>query len=91
MTARIVVRRVLLSTDQQLGVEQLSVITSADLIDRAGVQIDKDRSWHVFARSSFGEYGIELTTVVKSLCIRIGTAVLLETVLEEVAADRWLG
>ena len=85
MTTRIVVGRVLLAADQQLGVEELSVITGADLINRAGIQIDEDRTGHVFARTGLGEDGIELTAVVERLCVRVGTAILLEAVLEEVA------
>jgi hypothetical protein len=87
VTTRIVVGGVLLATDQQLGVEQLSVVTGTDLIDRAGVQVDKDRSGNVFAGAGLGEDGIELTAVVERLGIGIGTAVLLEAVLEEVPAD----
>jgi hypothetical protein len=87
VTTRIVVGRVLLAADQQLRVEQLSVITSADLIDGTGVQVDEDRSGDVFARTGFGEDGIELAAVVESLGIRVGTAILLEAVLEEVAVE----
>jgi hypothetical protein len=87
VTTRVVVGRVLLATDQQLRVEELSVVTSADLIDRAGVQVDEDGSGDVFARAGLREDGVELAAVVEGLGIRVGTAILLETVLEEVAAD----
>ena len=85
MTTRIVVGRILLAADQQLGVEELSVITSADLINWAGVQIDEDGTGDVFARTGFGEDGIKLAAVVEGLRVRVRTAILLETVLEEVA------
>lgn len=87
VTTGVVVGRVLLTANQQLGVEELSVITGADLIDRAGVQVDEDGSGHVFARAGLSEDGIELAAVVESLGIRIGTTILLEAVLEEVAVD----
>jgi hypothetical protein len=67
--------------------EELPVVASADLIDRAGVQVDEDGSGDVFARTGLREDGIELAAVVESLGIRVGTAILLETVLEEVAVD----
>lgn len=90
VTTGIVVGGVLLATDQQLRVEQLSVVTSTDLIDRAGVQVDKDRSGHVFAGAGLGEDGIELTAIMQRLGIGIGTAVLLEAVLEEVPVDLFM-
>lgn len=65
--------------------KQLSVITSSDLIDRTGVQINKDGTRNVFAVASFGEDSIELARVVESLGIRVGTSILLETVFEEIA------
>lgn len=84
MTTGIVVGSILLAADQQLGVEELSVVTGADLIDRAGVQIDEDGPRDVFAGTGLGEDGIELAAVVEGFGIRIGTAILLETMLEEV-------
>ena len=90
MTTSIVVGCILLAADQQLGVEQLSVVTGADLIDRAGVQVDEDGSGDVFAGTGLREDGIELAAVVKSFGIRVGTAILLEAVLEEVPAGREL-
>lgn len=87
MTTSIVVGCILLAADQQLGVEQLSVVTGADLIDRAGVQVDEDGSGDVFAGTGLREDGIELAAVMEGLGIRIGAAILLETVLEEVAAE----
>lgn len=84
MTTGVVVGSIFLAADQQLGVEELSVVTGADLIDRAGVQVDKDGSGDIFAGTGLGEDRIELAAVVEGLGIRIGTAILLKTVLEEV-------
>lgn len=87
MTTSIVIRRVFLSRDQQLRVKQLSVITSSDLINGGGVEIDEDRTRDVFAATSFREDGIELAAIMKSLRIRVGTSILLEAVLEKVAGE----
>jgi len=63
----------------------LSVITSSNLINRTGVQINEDGTRNIFAVASFGEDSIELARVVEGFGIRIGTSILLETVLEEIA------
>jgi len=67
-------------------VKELSVITSADLIDWGRVQINEDGTWNVFAAACFGEDSIELAGVVECLCGWIWTTILLETVLKEVPA-----
>ena len=59
MTTGVVVGGVLLAGDQLLGVEELTVGTSADLIDDGGLQIDEDGAWDVLAGASFGEKGVE--------------------------------
>jgi hypothetical protein len=86
VAARVVVGRILLAADQQLRVEKLSVVAGADLIDRAGVQVDEDGAGDIFARARLGEDGVELAAVVEGLRVRVGTAILPEAVLEEVAA-----
>jgi len=59
MTAGKVVSSVLLSGDELLGVEQLSVGTSADLIDDGGLEIEEDATGNVLAGTSLGEEGVE--------------------------------
>ena len=66
--------------------EQLAVVTSANLVDGRGVEIDEDRARDIFAAASLSEYGIELAGVVECLGVRVGTTILLETVLEQVPA-----
>lgn len=85
MPSCIVVGRILLSADQQLGVEKLAVITSADLIDRRGVKVDEDGTRDIFAAASLGEDGIELARVVERLRVGIRTTVLLQAMFEEVS------
>jgi hypothetical protein len=84
VTTSIVVGSILLTTDQKLRVEELSVVTSANLIDWGRVQVDEDGTRNVFAAASLCEDGIELARVVERLCGGIWTTILLETVLKEV-------
>jgi len=60
----IVVGSILLAGDQLLRVEQLTVGTSADLINYSGLQINKDSPGDMFASSSLSEESVE--TVVSS-------------------------
>ena len=84
MTSSIVVGCVLLAADQQLGVEQLAVITSADLVNGGGVKVDEDGSRDIFATASLREDSIELARVVESLRVGIRPTVFLQAVFEEV-------
>ena len=84
MSARIVIGGILLSTDQQLGVEQLAVITRANLVDGRGVKINEDGARDIFSASSFSENSVELARVVEGFRVRVRTSVFLETMLEEV-------
>jgi hypothetical protein len=75
-----VVGSVFLAADQQLGVEQLAVGTSADLINEDGAR-------DVFAIASLREEGLERATLVELLRIGVRTAVSLEAVLKEVPEE----
>ncbi len=88
VSSGVVIRSILLSADQQLRMEQLPVISCADLVDRAGIKINEDGSRDIFSTSSLSEHGVELAGVVKSLRVGIGATILLETVLEEIAEPR---
>jgi len=85
MTTGIIVRSILLTANQQFRVEKLSVITSANLVDWGGVEIDEDRAWDVFSGSSLCEDGIQLAAIVKVLRIRVRATIFRKTVLEKVA------
>lgn len=87
VTSSIVVGSILLTTDQQLWVEELTIVTSSDFIDGGRVQIDKNGTGDVFAAASFSEDGVEFARVVESLCVRIWATVLQQTVFKEVS--RW--
>jgi hypothetical protein len=84
MSARIVVGSILLSTDQQLGVEQLAVITRANLVDGRGVKINEDGARDIFSASSLREDSVELARVVEGFRVGVRTSVFLEAMLEEV-------
>jgi len=85
VTSCIVVGRIFLAADQQFRVEQLAVITSADLVDWRRVKVDKDGTGDIFATASLREDGIELAGVVERLCVGIRATVLLQAVLEEIS------
>jgi hypothetical protein len=68
-------------------VEKLAVITSADLIDRGRVQINKDGTGDIFAAACFSEDGVEFARVVERFGIWVWATILLEAVFEKVAVD----
>ena len=55
VTSSVVVSGILLSSDQLLRVEKLSVSSSSDLIDDSGLQIQEDSSGNVLSRSGLAE------------------------------------
>ncbi len=55
----VVVGGVLLSGDQLLWVEELSVCAGADLVNDGWLEIDEDGSWDVLASAGFTEEGVE--------------------------------
>lgn len=85
MTTSIIVGSILLSADQQFGVEELAVGTSSDLVNRRGVEIHKDGSRNMLAIAGFGEEGLERTWVANILRVGIGAAIRAKAVLEKVA------
>lgn len=85
MTTSIVVGRILLAADQQLGVEERAVTAGADLVDGGGVEIDKDGSGHIFAAAGLAKEGLVGAWVAGILDIGVGATIWSETVLEEVA------
>lgn len=85
MPIRTVVGGVLLAADQQLGVEELAVGASSDLVDGRGVQVDEDGTRDVFAAASLGEESLVRARLTKLLRIGVGAAIRQQAVLEEVA------
>jgi hypothetical protein len=64
------------------------LFTGRQAVAYRGVQIDKDRTRHVFTGSSLGEKGIVGTTVATlgDDTLRVDTSVLLQAVLQQVPA-----
>jgi hypothetical protein len=84
VTTSIVVGGILLTTDQLLGVEKVTVFTSSDLIDRRGVKIDEEGSRNILAASGLGEEGLERAGVANIGSIGVRSTVGAEAVLEKV-------
>lgn len=79
----VVVRRILFPTDQELGMEKLSVWTGSDFVDRGWIEIDENGTGDMFVVAGLGEEGLEGTRVT-NVGIGVRTTVRLQAVLEEV-------
>ena len=77
-----VVGGILLTRDELLGVEELSVGTSADLIDDGGLEIEEDGTGDVLASTSLGEEGVESIITATNGLVRGHLTIGLDTVLE---------
>ena len=88
MPPSIIIRRILLTTNQHLGMEQLAIITRADLVNGTRIQINKDRTRHVFTAARLCEYGIQLAGIMQVFGVGVGSTVFLEAMLEEVTGRR---
>jgi len=87
VTTGIVVSGILFSADQELGVEELAVSTSSDLVDGRRVQIDEEGTRNVFAAACLGEECLEGATIEDILSIGIGATIRSEAVLEKVPTN----
>ena len=77
-----VVGGILLTRDQLLGVEELTVSTSADLIDNGGLEIEEDSAGDVLAGTSLREEGVEGIITATDGLVGGHLTVRLDTVLE---------
>jgi len=77
-----VVGGILLTGDELLWVEELSVGTSADLIDDGWLEIEEDASWDVLSSTSLGEEGVEGIITTTDGLVRWHLSIRLDTVLE---------
>jgi len=82
MTSSEVVSGILLSGDELLGMEQLSVGSGSDLIDNGGLEIEEDASGDVLAGTSLGEEGVESIIATADSLIGGHLTVRLDSVLE---------
>ena len=77
-----VVGGILLTGDELLGVEELAVGTSSDLIDDGRLQVKKDAAGDVLAGTGFGEEGVEGIIATSNCLVRWHLTIRLNTVLE---------
>ena len=77
-----VVSGILFTRDELLGVEQLSVGASADLIDDGRLEIEEDSAGDVLASTSLGEEGVESIVATTDGLIGGHLTVRLDAVLE---------
>jgi len=77
-----VVSGVLLTRDELLGMEELSVGASSDLIDDGRLEIEEDSAGDVLASTSLGEEGVESVVTATDGLIGRHLTVRLDTVLE---------
>jgi len=82
MTTGEVVGGILLSGDELLGVEQLSVGAGTDLVDDCGLEIEEHRAGDVLASTSLGEEGVESVVTTTDGLIGGHLTVRLDSVLE---------
>mmetsp|Transcript_8402 Transcript_8402/g.10278 ORF Transcript_8402/g.10278 Transcript_8402/m.10278 type:complete len:401 (+) Transcript_8402:240-1442(+) len=77
-----VVGGILLTGDELLGVEELTVGASADLIDDGGLEIEEDSAGDVLASTSLGEEGVESVVATTDGLVGGHLTVRLDAVLE---------
>jgi hypothetical protein len=82
VTSGEVVGSILFTGDELLGVEELSVGTSSDLIDNGGLEIEEDSAGNVLASTSLGEEGVESIITTTDSLIGRHLTIRLNTVLE---------
>jgi hypothetical protein len=82
VTAGEVVAGILFTRDQLLGVEELTVGASADLVNDGGLQIDEDTAGNVLAGTGLGEEGVERVITATDGLVGGHLTVRLDTVLE---------
>ena len=77
-----VVGGILLTGDELLWVEELSVGAGSDLIDDGGLEIEEDSAGNVLASTSLGEEGVESIVATTDGLVGRHLTVWLDTVLE---------
>jgi len=77
-----VVGGILLTRDELLRVEELSVGSGSDLIDNGGLEIEEDASGDVLTSTSLGEEGVESIITTTDGLVRWHLTIGLDTVLE---------
>jgi hypothetical protein len=84
MTTGIVVCGILLSGDELLRVEQLTVSTSADLINNSRLEVKENSTGNVLSSSSLGEEGVKGIITISYCLIRGHLTIGLNSVLKAI-------
>jgi len=84
VAASVVVGGIFLAGDELLGVVQLAVSSSADLVTNAGLQVDENSSGNMLASTSLGEKGVEGIIAATNSLVGRHLAVRLDAVLQAV-------
>ena len=84
MTTGVVVSGILLSCDQLLGVEQLSVGSGTDLINNGGLKIKEDGTGYVLSSSGLREEGVESIITISDGLVRRHLTIRLDAMLQAV-------
>ncbi len=84
VTAGVVVRRILLPADDLLGVVELAVRATSDLVADGGLQVDVHRAWDVLASAGLAEERVEGVVSPPDGLVGGHLAVRLDAVLEAV-------
>mmetsp|Transcript_4124 Transcript_4124/g.11639 ORF Transcript_4124/g.11639 Transcript_4124/m.11639 type:complete len:313 (+) Transcript_4124:715-1653(+) len=79
-----IVGGILLSGDELLGVEQLTVGAGADLVDDGRLQVNEDGTGHMLAGTSLGEEGVEGIIATSNSLVGGHLAIGLDAVLQAV-------
>jgi len=82
VTTSEVVGSILLTRDELLWVEELSVGTSSNLIDNGGFEIEEDTTRNVLTSTSLGEEGVESIITTSDGLVRWHLTIWLNTMLE---------
>lgn len=85
--AGVVVSSILLAADQELRMEELAVVTGADLVDGRRVEVNEDGAGHMFPTAGLGEERLERASFNDILSIGVRATITSETMLEEVPDD----
>jgi hypothetical protein len=84
VTTGVVVGGIFLTGDQLLRVEQLTVGTSANLVNDGRLKVQEDGTRDVFAGTSFREKGVEGIVTTTDGLVRRHLTIRLDTVLKAV-------
>jgi len=84
VTTGVVVGGVFLAGNQLLGVEELTVGTSADFVNDSGLKVNEDGTGDVLAGTRLGEEGVERVVTSTDSLVRGHLTIRLDTVFQAV-------